>query len=66
MDGKTTLREVVARVLADVDENGLDLLDFRFTGDLAEFRGLELAATLNRMRDFSAVQEPFGPGDDGG
>jgi predicted ABC-class ATPase len=56
MDGKTTLKEVVDRVTSDIREQGFDLLDPKFTGDLAAFRGLEFAATLNRMRDFQANQ----------
>ena len=56
MDGSTTLREVLNRVKSDIEEQGLDLLDPRFIGDLAAFRDLELAAVLNRMRDFRAEQ----------
>ena len=51
MDGRTPLREVVARVAADVDENGLDILQPERTGDLAGVRGLDIAAALNRVRD---------------
>ncbi|UCH63877.1 MAG: ABC-ATPase domain-containing protein [Fidelibacterota bacterium] len=56
MDGKTTLREVLDNVMSDLHEHGLDLLDPKFTGDLAAFRDLEFAAILNRMRDFRADQ----------
>jgi len=56
MDGKTTVRAVLEKVMSDIDEQGLDLLDKKFTGDLAAFRSLELASVLNRMRDFHAVQ----------
>ncbi|MDP8207218.1 MAG: ABC-ATPase domain-containing protein [Candidatus Electryonea clarkiae] len=56
MDGKTRLRDVLDRVAKDIKNDGLDILDQRLTGDLAQFRDLELAATLNRMRDFDAKQ----------
>ena len=41
----------MARVAADVDENGLDILQPERTGDLAGVRGLDIAAALNRVRD---------------
>ncbi|MFH0884056.1 MAG: ABC-ATPase domain-containing protein [bacterium] len=56
MDGRTTLHEVVNQMMARIESEGLDLLDPYFTGDLVEFRGLELAAVLNRMREFTAKQ----------
>jgi predicted ABC-class ATPase len=59
MDGKTTLKEIVDKLISDIRQQGIDLLDPKYTGDLAEFRGLELASTLNRMRDFQAKQEVY-------
>jgi predicted ABC-class ATPase len=50
IDGHIPLREVVERVIGDVDRSGLDVLDPRYVGDLVGFRGLELAAALNRVR----------------
>ncbi len=50
MDGRRTLPEVLERVMELVATEGLDVLDARAPGDLAEFRGLELAAALNRLR----------------
>jgi hypothetical protein len=32
-------------------------MDAKCTGDIAAFRGLEMAATLNRMRNFYADQK---------
>jgi predicted ABC-class ATPase len=57
MDGHIPLREVVERVIGDVDRSGLDVLDSRYVGDLAGFRGLELAAALNRVRGLIFHQE---------
>ena len=33
-----------------IQEEGIDALDSRLTGDIAMFRSIELAATINRMR----------------
>jgi predicted ABC-class ATPase len=50
MDGKRTLSEVIDRVMKDIEEKGLDVLNPRPIGDYARFRGLELAAAINRLR----------------
>ena len=50
MDGRRTLATIVHAVLADVEEKGLDVLSPRPVGDFAGFRGLELAAAINRLR----------------
>lgn len=57
MDGKRTLKEVVALVMAELDRSGLDTLGPYLTGDLARFRPLELAAAINRMRTLEMRQE---------
>lgn len=46
----TSLAAAVAAVMADLDQHGLDSLTDWPVGDLASFRGLELAAALNRLR----------------
>jgi len=50
VDGERTVAEVVDRVLADVENEGLDALSPFVVGDLAAFRRFELAAALNRLR----------------
>ena len=50
MDGGRTLPEILDAVIADLDHEGLDVLDRRSVGDLARFRRYELAAALNRLR----------------
>ncbi|MCK5685722.1 ABC-ATPase domain-containing protein [bacterium] len=45
-----TLREVIDEVIRDIDENGLDILDTRLSGEYALFRKFELAAAINRLR----------------
>jgi len=49
-DGQRSLRETIDHVVAEVEEYGLDVLDPNQRGGLAGFRGLELAATVNRIR----------------
>lgn len=53
IDGKRTLKEVLERVLKDIDEYGLDEISpFRgHPGDMALPRIYEIAGTLNRMRN---------------
>ena len=50
LNGARTLSEVLAAVMADIQTQGLDCLDDRLTGELVTFRGLELAAAINRLR----------------
>ena len=45
-------------VIDDIERKGIDVLDENLTGDIAGFRGLELAAALNRMRGFMVKQLP--------
>jgi len=56
MDHRRSLKEVADRVLADIDQYGLDILTSYCTGDLARFRRFELAATVNRMRSLKVEQ----------
>jgi predicted ABC-class ATPase len=56
MDGKQTLKNVVDRVIKDIDDNGLDTLTPYVTGNIACFRGFELAAAINRMRSLMVGQ----------
>ena len=57
MDNKSTLHEVVLRVIKDIDENGIDVISDKISGHFAWFRGLELAFTLNRLRGFDVIQQ---------
>jgi len=52
MDGRRTVGEIVSNVLKATAEKGLDVLGHRPVGDYAAFRGLELAAAINRLRTF--------------
>ena len=56
MDGQRPLKEVVERVIADINSRGLDILSPYVTGDIARFRGIELAAAINRMRTLEVTQ----------
>jgi hypothetical protein len=57
MDGHNPIQEVVGHVMRDVVHRGLDVLDPRRAGRLAAFRGLDLAAALNRIRGLIVCQE---------
>jgi predicted ABC-class ATPase len=57
MDGKRTLKEVVNQVIADINDNSLDILTPHVTGDIARFRAIELAAAINRMRTLMVAQK---------
>ncbi|MDY6935075.1 MAG: ABC-ATPase domain-containing protein [Spirochaetota bacterium] len=50
MDGERTMKEIIGCVLDDIDNKGLDVLNNRPVVDYVEFRGLELAAAINRLR----------------
>jgi predicted ABC-class ATPase len=50
MEGEKTLKAIVDAVLQKIEEKGLDVLDNRLVGNYAAFRGLELAAAINRLR----------------
>jgi predicted ABC-class ATPase len=50
MTPTTPLPEAIAAVMADVEQYGLDGLTEWPMGDLVSFRGLEMAAAINRLR----------------
>jgi len=56
MNNKATLREVVERVVTDIEENGLDVISDKISGHFAWFRDLELAFAINRLRGFDVIQ----------
>ncbi len=55
MDGKKTLREIIDQVMADIENQGMDILSPFREGDFAMFRRLELAAAINRLRTLSVI-----------
>jgi len=50
MDGRRSVSQILTLVMETIEEKGLDELDGRRVGDLAQFRPMELAAALNRLR----------------
>ncbi|MCB8989273.1 MAG: ABC-ATPase domain-containing protein [Ardenticatenaceae bacterium] len=50
MDGKRPLADILALVMDDIAQQGLDVLSPYPLGDLAAFRRFELGAALNRLR----------------
>ncbi len=57
MDKGFTLANVMDKVMAEIEKRGLDILTPHVTGDLAEFRRIELAGALNRMRCLKVKQK---------
>jgi len=57
MDQKRTLHEVIQKVMRDIKDQGWDVLHPNPKGDYAEFRALELAGAINRLRTLSVSQE---------
>lgn len=56
MNGERTLSEVIALVMRDLEDGGLDILGPGLAGDYAAFRNLELAFAINRLRTLGAAQ----------
>ncbi|MYH62023.1 MAG: ABC-ATPase domain-containing protein [Caldilineaceae bacterium SB0675_bin_29] len=52
IDGRRSLSEILDLVMADIEAEGLDVLERRRTGEFAQFRRHELAAAFNRLRSF--------------
>ncbi len=50
LDGQHTLAQILARMMADIEAKGLDLLMPFPEGDLVMFRRFELVAAINRLR----------------
>jgi predicted ABC-class ATPase len=50
INGHNALPEILNRVMADIESEGLDILTTLPQGDLVVFRRFELAAALNRLR----------------
>ncbi|MFW6115350.1 MAG: ABC-ATPase domain-containing protein [Thermodesulfobacteriota bacterium] len=57
MDGSRPLKEIVDVVISAIEKRGLDVLNKRPVGDYAKFRGLELAAAINRLRTLSVERK---------
>ncbi|MCY3896954.1 MAG: ABC-ATPase domain-containing protein [Caldilineaceae bacterium] len=52
IDGRRSLSEILDLIMADIEAEGLDVLERRRTGEFAQFRRHELAAAFNRLRSF--------------
>lgn len=50
IDGSRTLAEAVGTIMRTIEADGLDAVHAEAVGDLAAFRGFELAAMLSRVR----------------
>ncbi len=52
-----SLAELIAQVNEQIRTKGIDILDDRLTGDMANCRGIEIAAALNRLRGMKVKSE---------
>lgn len=59
-DGARTIAELTAEIEALLRDRGLDALTGRPAADLARFRGIELAAALNRLRSLAVDTKKAG------
>jgi predicted ABC-class ATPase len=57
MNGTETLKQVVDKIINDIEECGIDIIDKKISPNFACFRSHELAFVLNRMRGFKASKE---------
>jgi len=55
MDGRRTLKEICEAVQQDIGSRGLDIFSEWLQGDYAEFRSMEFAAAVNRLRTLKVV-----------
>ncbi len=55
MDRQLTIPEILKQVDRDLAESGLDIITDYPQGNLAQFRPLELAAAINRLRTLSVI-----------
>ena len=51
LNGKRPLKEIIHKLMCDIEKNGLDILNNKTSGYFAGFRGLELAFAINRLRE---------------
>ena len=57
MNNENTLREVVEKVVSDIEEFGIDVISKNISGNFASFRKFELAFTFNRLKSFDIFQK---------
>lgn len=56
MQENRTLKEIVRKVLSDIEKTGFDVLDRVPSGEYAAFRAFELAGAINRLRSIKMKQ----------
>ncbi len=57
IDGRRTLKEIIDLFEYELNNKGLDILSGKMSGNFAEFRGLDLAFTINRIRGIKMAQK---------
>jgi predicted ABC-class ATPase len=51
INSKTSLKKIIDQLICELDKNGLDILNDKVSGHFANFRDLDLAFAINRLRD---------------
>lgn len=57
INGQKTLNEIINIFMRELDDKGFDIFDEKISGQYAEFRGLELASAINRLRGIKMKQK---------
>jgi predicted ABC-class ATPase len=57
MDNKQDMSQIADAVSKELDQNGLDVLDRRQTGDYVAFRAYEFLAALSRLRSLAVISK---------
>jgi hypothetical protein len=55
LDGRRSIREIIDVVMAEIEEQGLEVISPFPKGDLAAFRRFELAAAISRLRTLQVM-----------
>ena len=55
VDGKRALKEIILKLLTDIEKNGLDILSNKKAGHFTQFRKLDLAFAINRLDELKIV-----------
>jgi len=61
LNGKTTISEAISCVCSDISDQGLDILGRMGSRDYAQFRPLDMAGAMNRLRSLEVVQRTDTP-----
>ncbi len=55
IDQKKSLKEIIRNLMLEIEISGLDILSDNITGHFTQFRGIDLAFAINRLRDLKII-----------